>query len=79
MKIEKVNPMLLKKIKKWYSGEQKIYGNEPDSPLIRIGVYTERHWTANIAHSCVTFYSKHWQWIWGSVLIPILLLLFTRS
>ena len=67
--------MLLPKIKhfcnKWYNGKLKVYENEPNSPIIRIHVYAERHWTANIAHTLVNFYSKHWQWIWG-IIIAIL-------
>lgn len=64
--------MKLQKIKffckRWYNGKQKVYENEPDSPIIRIHIYIERHWTANFAYNIVNFYFKHWQWLIGIIL-----------
>ena len=51
---------MLKRIKDWYDGEIKTY----DEPKI-IGIYTDRHWTSDIAHSIVEFYLAHWKWLWG--------------
>ena len=51
---------MLKKIIEWWDGEMKTY----DHPQI-IGVYTDRHWTSNLAHTLVDFYLTHWKWLWG--------------
>lgn len=53
---------MLKKIKDWYYGEVKTY-NDPQI----FGIYTERHWTSDIAHKVIDFYLAHWKWIWGFV------------
>lgn len=68
--------MVLPRIKhycnKWYNGERKNHKIELDSPIRRVvDTYLQRHWTANIAHTLVNFYSKHWQWIWG-IIVAIL-------
>lgn len=54
------------KISKWWHGEGKTY----DHPNI-FGFYIERHWTSDWAHALVNFYLRHWQWIWGSVIATV--------
>ena len=54
----------------WWHGEVKTY----DSPNL-IGIYTERHWTSNLAHTLVDFYLKHWQWVWGTALAIVAILI----
>ena len=67
--------MLFEKIKVWYNGEQKVRENDPDSPIVRIGTYTQRHWTANSVRAFVNFYLNHWKWLWSTI-IAILGLIF---
>lgn len=48
---------------KWWRGEFKTY----DTPGV-FGFYMERHWTATAARSVVSFYMKHWQWVWSTLI-----------
>ena len=66
---------MLKKIKNWYQGENKVHENDPDSSIIIIAVYTDRHWSAEIANSLVKFYIEHWKWIWGTLIAIIALII----
>lgn len=55
------------KIRRWWDGETKPY----DTPGV-IGLYTERHWTSQAAHTGWDFYRKNWQWIIGTIVAIIL-------
>ena len=56
-------------IKRWYYGttvniDAKL-NTRPDSPLIFMGhTRTTYHWTARIARAVVSFYLRHWQFLW---------------
>jgi len=53
--MEKINTF----IREWYEG---LYIKElPGSPFI-LGRY-QRHWTSNVAHKILEFYSKEWKWL----------------
>lgn len=58
-------------IKCWYDGESKMqeFENGPDSSIAFMPyVYTEYHWSAKIARAIVDFYSRHWQWVWSTIM-----------
>lgn len=62
---------MIKHIKNWYNGEVKIHefdNNSDGSLYIMPMIYTEYHWTAKIARNIVSFYLKHWQWVWTTTL-----------
>ncbi|HHQ4757400.1 hypothetical protein [Aeromonas hydrophila] len=62
---------MIKHIKDWYNGEVKIdeFDNDSDGSLyIMPMIYTKYHWTAKIARNIVSFYLKHWQWVWTTTL-----------
>lgn len=65
----------IQRIRQWYDGEIEMVHNEPDSPIVFIGVSTRRHWTADLAHGALAFYLKHWQWLWGTALVVVGLVL----
>jgi hypothetical protein len=50
---------MLDKIQNWWKGEK--YYIEDVLPGIRY----RRHWTANLARVCTSFYLKNWQWCLG--------------
>lgn len=56
------------KIKNWYEGVWVPRENDPNSYVFFIGGNYERHWTAEIARTLVSFYLKHWQWCWATVI-----------
>lgn len=62
---------MLRKVRHWYEGTSKTeeFDNDPNSMYV-IGprFYTEYHWTARVARAVVSFYLKHWQWVWSTVL-----------
>jgi len=60
--------MLFKKIKKWYYGEYKLFENDPNSPVIFVGGYYVKHWTAKFANIVVKFYLEHWKWLWSTII-----------
>ncbi len=60
---------MYKKVKTWYQGEVKIHEDI-------IGVYTDRHWSANIVRYIVNFCIKHWTWLFGGTTISILIALY---
>lgn len=61
-----------KRIKKWYNGETKSTGFEEGNGYVVFPIwFTEYHWTAKALRSSVSFYLKHWQWVWGTVLAVI--------
>lgn len=57
---------MLQKIKNWYQGESKSYQDSGEFGVIFL-LYVQRHWTSNIVHYIVNFYSKHWEFVWGIV------------
>lgn len=65
---------LKKRIADWWNGEFRVW----ESPGV-IGYHTERHWTSEIAHKIVDFYLAHWQWVWGTVIAVIGLLIAWRA
>ena len=66
-------PRCWKRIKRWYEGEYVPYKNDPRSSLgfVGGGAY-EKHWTAQLARGFVTFYLKHWKWLWTPVIAVVL-------
>ena len=62
---------ILNKFCQWYSGKDiRVDTDEPET-IGGLGVlhetYKEFHWSAKTAHSLVSFYIRHWQWLWGTV------------
>lgn len=57
------NKTELKRLSKWWHGEVKV----DESPRF-FAVYTERHWTATAARKAVSFYVRHWQWFWSTLI-----------
>jgi hypothetical protein len=55
-------------LKNWYGGELVIEPNEPDSVFILPLMYKRYHWTAKAARTVVSFYLRHWQWVWGTII-----------
>lgn len=47
------------KLRNWWEGE--VYHIEGVFPGIRY----RRHWTANLARGCTSFYLKNWKWCLG--------------
>ena len=58
-------------IRDWYVGEFEAYPNAPSSPIVVLGGWYRRHWTAEVARTCVDFYLRHWQWVLGFILAVI--------
>lgn len=56
---------LKEKIRNWYEGRYIPYENDPNSSVVIVGGYYERHWTAKFARILVSFYLEHWKWLWG--------------
>jgi len=59
---------MFRRIKRWYEGDWIAWENDPNDSIIVIGGNYERHWTAEIARLLVSFYLKHWQWCWGTII-----------
>ena len=58
----------------WYEGEFILHKNDPDSPVVIIGGYHKRHWTALVARMFVEFWQEHWKWIITTVLSIVAIL-----
>lgn len=58
---------MFQKIKNWYQGESKIFSSSSENGAF-IWLYEQRHWTANIVRYLVNFYSKHWEWLWSTLI-----------
>jgi len=56
---------VIERIRKWYEGKWVPYENPPNSSVVIIGGDYERHWTAEVARTLVTFYLSHWKWLLG--------------
>ena len=65
---------LLKKVSKWYKGTYVHYEDDPDSSVIVIGGYFNRHWTASLTRILVNFYLGHWKWMWSTVIAVVALI-----
>lgn len=67
-----INLSLFKEsIRRWYEGK---YIPPADAPIkndflvfLDLG-HHERHWTAKIAAAIVSFYGRHWQWFWRTLI-----------
>ncbi len=59
---------LKERIQQWYEGEHIPYENDPDSLMVVIGGWHDRHWTARALRVLVEFYKREWKW-----LIPVVL------
>lgn len=62
---------MLKRFNRWYKGKTMIeeFDNDPTSYIIvHPLIYTKRHWTAMVARTLITFYLKHWQWLWATAI-----------
>lgn len=60
---------MISRIKSWYNGQEKLveFENDPHSSIIIMPpVRTEYHWSAKAVRAVVTFYVKHWQWVWST-------------
>ena len=58
-------------LKRWYEGRTEVteFENDPNSYIHVLPlVTTDYHWTTKVARALVSFYLKHWQWIWGTAL-----------
>jgi len=56
---------MLQKIIKWWEGESKMDPPESGPGYVMVPPpYTEYHWRAKVARAIVTFYLRHWQWLW---------------
>jgi hypothetical protein len=47
----------------WWHGEFVAYG----PPIV--GGHIRRHWTADVAHACWSYFKEHHRWIIGTVVI----------
>ena len=59
------------RVRNWYHGTPKTleFDNDPGSGVVFMPYfYTEYHWTARVARSLVSFYLRHWQWLWTTIL-----------
>ena len=56
---------MFNRISEWYEGRYVLHENDPDSGVVIIGGYYERHWSATAARVLVRFYLEHWKWLWG--------------
>lgn len=57
-----------KAVRDWYYGEFVPFENRPDSPVVFVGGYYRRHWTAVVAHVLVDFYLREWKWVITTIL-----------
>ena len=58
-------------VKRWYNGKSKVqeFENNLDSSVLFLPyLYTEYHWSAKIVRAIVSFYIRHWKWIWTSII-----------
>jgi hypothetical protein len=58
---------MFSRIRHWYNGKDEIHlmPNDPGKPVVIAPMlYTKRHWSAKIARTIVTFYLRHWKWLW---------------
>ena len=53
------------KVRAWYVGEYVPFENDPDSPIVFVGGYFERHWSARLVSTFVYFWRFHWKWCLG--------------
>lgn len=62
---------MFSRIKRWYEGEPKVQEieNDPRSSIVFMPlIYTEYHWSAKVARAIVSFYLRHWQWLWSTAI-----------
>lgn len=59
---------MFERMKSWYNGELVIEPDEPNSPFVFPLMYQRYHWTAKLARIVASFYLRHWQWVWGTVI-----------
>ncbi|OCJ38021.1 hypothetical protein A6U91_07475 [Agrobacterium tumefaciens] len=64
--------MALETVRRWYRG---AYVPPDEHPGIFMLGYHKRHWTAELLHTIVEFYLKHWQWVIATVIAIVGLLL----
>ena len=67
------------RIADWYQGELTLPPNDPNSPVVILGIRYKRHWTASTARVLVEFYLAHWQWVIGTALAIAALLVAALS
>ena len=51
-----------KKFRDWYVGQFVPFENAPDSPIVFVGGYFERHWSARLVVRIFEFWRSHWKW-----------------
>ena len=49
---------MIRKIKKWWDGENIIHENHPDDPVIFIGWNNKKHWTSKLVHWIVSLFTN---------------------
>lgn len=62
---------MLKWIRQWYNGKTTMleFENDPNSRVVVLPAWiTTYHWTARIARSLVKFYLQNWQFVWGTAI-----------
>ena len=61
---------MFKQLRQWYNGKDiPVDPDEPDTiGGMRVLHETKKefHWSARIFRSFVSFYFRHWQWLWGT-------------
>ena len=57
-----------KHFQKWWDGEYVPYDNDPNSYVVFIGGYQQRHWTSDAAHRVWEFAKIEWKWVIGFLL-----------
>lgn len=51
-----------RRVRDWYDGEYHPHDHPPDSPVVFLGGWDERHWTASLARAVVGFHQREWKW-----------------
>lgn len=73
---------MLDKIKRWYNGTPILEEHEDDEGDSSVSFlpmfYVEYHWTAKAARSVVSFYIRHWKWVWGTAITVVGIFLASR-
>lgn len=65
---------MLKPIKQWYQGKTVVHefeSNPVEGIYVYPLVYQEYHWSAKAVRTIVGFCREHWQWLIGTVLAVI--------
>lgn len=67
-------PTWRQRLSKWWHGELKVW----DTPGV-FGFHTERHWTSTAARNVASFYMRHWQWVWSTLIALVALVVSIKA